>query len=419
VIRQPIKSETYRAETLDVARLRADFPILGRRIHGKPLVYLDSAASAQMPLAVIERMRRYQMEEHANVHRGVHSLSEIATNAYEDARRKVQLFLGAREDREIVFVRGATEAINLVMHGYGRAFIGGGDEIIISALEHHSNIVPWQMLCQEKGATLRVVPMNDAGELRLDEYEKLFNARTKFVALVHVSNALGTVNPIAEMIATAHRHGVPTLIDGAQAAPHMPVNVQELDCDFYVFSGHKLYGPTGIGVLYGKAALLEKMQPYQGGGDMILSVSFERTEYNVIPFKFEAGTPAIAAAIGLGAALDYVSAIGMARIAAHEHELLSYATEALTRIADIRIIGSARHKAGVISFELGEVHPHDVGTLLNEEGIAIRAGHHCAQPVMQYYGVPATARASFALYNTFADVDALAAGLHKVIKVFS
>jgi len=419
VIRQPIKSETYRAETLDVARLRADFPILGRRIDGKPLVYLDSAASAQMPLAVIERMRRYQMEEHANVHRGVHSLSEIATNAYEDARRKVQLFLGAREDREIVFVRGATEAINLVMHGYGRAFIGGGDEIIISALEHHSNIVPWQMLCQEKGATLRVVPMNDAGELRLDEYEKLFNARTKFVALVHVSNALGTVNPIAEMIATAHRHGVPTLIDGAQAAPHMPVNVQELDCDFYVFSGHKLYGPTGIGVLYGKAALLEKMQPYQGGGDMILSVSFERTEYNVIPFKFEAGTPAIAAAIGLGAALDYVSAIGMARIAAHEHELLSYATEALTRIADIRIIGSARHKAGVISFELGEVHPHDVGTLLNEEGIAIRAGHHCAQPVMQYYGVPATARASFALYNTFADVDALAAGLHKVIKVFS
>ncbi len=418
MIRQPIKNEAYRADMLDVTRLRADFPILSRRINDKPLVYLDSAASAQMPLAVIERMRRYQMEEHANVHRGVHSLSEIATNAYEDARRTVQHFLGAREDREIVFVRGATEGINLVMHGYGRAFIGSGDEIIISALEHHSNIVPWQMLCQEKGATLRVIPMNDAGELLLDEYEKLFNARTKFVALAHVSNALGTVNPIAEMIRSAHRHGVPVLIDGAQAAPHMPVNVQELDCDFYVFSGHKLYGPTGIGALYGKAARLEKMQPYQGGGDMILNVSFEHTDYNVIPFKFEAGTPAIAAAIGLGAALDYVSAIGMARIAAHEQELLSYATEALNRIPDLRIIGNARHKAGVISFELGEVHPHDVGTLLNEEGIAIRAGHHCAQPVMQSYGVAATARASFALYNTLAEVDALVAGIHKVRKVF-
>ena len=326
--------------------------------------------------------------------------------------------MGAREDREIVFVRGATEGINLVMHGYGRAFIGSGDEIIISALEHHSNIVPWQILCQEKSATLRVIPMNDSGELLLDEYEKLFNSRTKFVALAHVSNALGTVNPIAEMIRSAHHHGVPILIDGAQAAPHMPVNVQELDCDFYVFSGHKLYGPTGIGALYGKAALLEKMQPYQGGGDMILNVSFERTDYNVIPFKFEAGTPAIAAAIGLGAALDYVSAIGISRIAAHEQELLSYTTDALSRIPDIRIIGNARHKAGVISFDLGKVHPHDVGTLLNEEGIAIRAGHHCAQPVMQSYGVPATARVSFALYNTLAEVDALVAGIHKVRKVF-
>lgn len=401
-----------------MARLRTDFPILGRRINGKPLVYLDSAASAQMPLAAIERMRRYQMEEHANVHRGVHSLSEIATNAYEEARRKVQLFLGAREDREIVFVRGATEAINLVMHGYGRAFLGEGDEIIISALEHHSNIVPWQMLCQEKGATLRVIPMNDAGELLLDAYEKLFTARTKFVALAHVSNALGTVNPIADMIRTAHGHGVPILIDGAQAAPHMPVNVQELDCDFYVFSGHKVYGPTGVGALYGKAALLETMQPYQGGGDMILNVSFEHTDYNEIPFKFEAGTPAIAAAIGLGAALDYVDAVGLPYIAAHESQLLTYATGLLIDIPGVRIIGTAHDKAGVISFEVGDVHPHDVGTLLNDEGIAIRAGHHCAQPVMQCYGVAATARASFGLYNTLAEVDALAAGIHKVKKVF-
>lgn len=418
MIHRSIKNEAYRPEPFDVARLRADFPILGRRINGKPLVYLDSAASAQMPLAAIERMRRYQMEEHANVHRGVHSLSEIATNAYEDARRKVRLFLGAREDREIVFVRGATEAINLVMHGYGRAFFGAGDEIVISALEHHSNIVPWQMLCQEKGATLRVIPMNDAGELLLDEYEKLFNARTKFVSLAHVSNALGTVNPIAEMIHTAHRHGVPILIDGAQAVPHLPVNVQELDCDFYAFSGHKVYGPTGVGALYGKAALLEKMQPFQGGGDMILNVSFEHTDYNEIPFKFEAGTPAIAAAIGLGAALDYVGAVGLPQIAAHEHQLLTYATELLTAIPDVRLIGTARAKAGVISFEVGDVHPHDVGTLLNDEGIAIRAGHHCAQPVMKCYGVAATARASFGLYNTLAEVDALAAGIHKVKKVF-
>ncbi len=418
MIHRSIKSEAYRPEPFDVARLRADFPILGRRINGKPLVYLDSAASAQMPLVAIERMRHYQMEEHANVHRGVHSLSEIATAAYEDARRKVRLFLGAREDREIVFVRGATEAINLVMHGYGRAFLGAGDEIVISALEHHSNIVPWQMLCREKGAILRVIPMNDAGELLLDEYEKLFNGRTKFVALAHVSNALGTVNPIAEMIRTAHRHGVPILIDGAQAAPHLPVDVQELDCDFYVFSGHKVYGPTGVGALYGKAALLEKMQPYQGGGDMILNVSFEHTDYNEIPFKFEAGTPAIAAAIGLGAALDYVTAVGLPRIAAHEHQLLSYATELLTAIPGVRLIGTARAKAGVISFEVGDVHPHDVGTLLNDEGIAIRAGHHCAQPVMQCYGVAATARASFGLYNTLAEVDALAAGIHKVKQVF-
>ena len=410
---------THPRITLSVERLREDFPILRRRIHGKPLVYLDNAASSQMPQMVIDRLIHYQAHEHANIHRGVHTLSQNATTEYENARLKVMHFLGAKEQREIIFVRGATEGINLVMHGYGRRFIGEGDEIIISAMEHHSNIVPWQMLCEEKKARLRVIPMNDAGELLLDEYTRMFNAHTKLVALTHVSNALGTINPVRGMIATAHQHGVPVLLDGAQAAPHVAVNVQELDCDFYVFSSHKMCGPTGVGILYGKAALLEKMQPYQGGGDMILNVTFERTTYNDIPYKFEAGTPAIAAGIGLGTAIDYITAIGLKNIAAHEHALLEYATHAARGIQGLKIIGTAQHKAAVLSFTLDDIHPHDIGTLLDQEGIAVRAGHHCAQPVMQRFGIPATARASFAFYNTFAEVDALIAGIHAVKKVFT
>ncbi|MDA1107500.1 MAG: cysteine desulfurase [Proteobacteria bacterium] len=407
------------ATALDVDKVRADFPILMRRVHDLPLVYLDNAASSQMPQPVIERWVRYQQSEHANVHRAVHALSEIATREYEGARDKVARFINAHESREVIFTRGTTEGINLVMHGFGRAFIKQGDEIILSALEHHSNIVPWQMLCEEKGARLRIIPMNDAGELLLDEYEKLFNAHTRFVTLAHVSNALGTVNPVRGMIHTAHQHGVPVLLDGAQAAPHMAVDVQELDCDFYTFSGHKMCGPTGIGVLYGKAQWLEKMQPYQGGGDMILNVTFEKTTYNAIPYKFEAGTPPIAAAIALGVAIDYLNGIGMGAIAQHEQALLSYATTQLRQVKGVRIIGTAQEKAAVLSFTLEGIHPHDAGTLLDMEGIAIRAGHHCAQPVMQRFGVPATARASFAFYNTFAEVDALIAGIHKVQKVFA
>lgn len=404
---------------LDVERIRRDFPILAREVNARPLVYLDNAATSQMPQPVIDAWVRYYTEIHSNVHRGVHSLSQAATDAYEGARRKVKAFINAREDREIVFVRGATEAINLVAHGYGRAFIGAGDEIVISALEHHSNIVPWQMLCEEKGARLRVIPMNDAGELLMEDYPKLLNARTKLVAVTHVSNALGTVNPLREIIDLAHARGIPVLADGAQAAPHLPLDVQTLDCDFYVFSGHKMCAPTGIGVLYARARLLEKMQPYQGGGDMILHVTFEKTLYNVIPYKFEAGTPAIAGAVGLGAAIDYLNGIGMARIAAYEHSLLEYAMGVLGEMKGVRLIGTARAKSGVQSFALDGVHPHDVGTLLDVEGIAVRAGHHCAQPVMQHYCVPATARASFAFYNTFAEIDALAAGIRKVQKIFS
>lgn len=403
----------------DVERIRADFPILNLQVSGKPLVYLDNAASSQMPQAVIDTITRYQTHEHANIHRAVHYLSELATKEFEAARVKVQHFLNAKESREIIFTRGTTDAINLVMHGYGRAFINKGDEIIISALEHHSNIVPWQMLAQEKGAVLRVIPMSDAGELLIAEYEALFNAKTKFVALMHVSNALGTINPVKSMVAFAHKHGVPVLLDGAQAAPHQTIDVQDLDCDFYAFSGHKLCGPTGIGVLYGKAKMLEKMQPYQGGGDMILSVTFEKTTYNVIPYKFEAGTPPIMAAIALGAAIDYLTNIGLANIEAYEKELLDYATQQISILAGVRIIGTARDKAAVLSFEIKGVHPHDVGTILNDQGIAIRTGHHCAQPVMQHFNIPATARASFAFYNTKQEVDKLIAGIIKVQEMFA
>ena len=408
-----------RVPAFDVLRVRSDFPILKLEIGGKPLVYLDNAASSQMPQQVIDRLVRYQSLQHANINRAVHYLSETATREYEDARRKIASFINAREEREIVFTSGTTDAINLVMHGYGRKFISAGDEIILTTLEHHSNIVPWQMLAAEKGAKIRVVPINDAGELLIDEYESLFNERTRMVGVLHVSNALGSVNPVKRMIATAHAHGVPVLVDGAQAAPHMPIDMQDLDCDFYAFSGHKLCGPTGIGVLYGKAETLERMQPFKGGGDMILSVTFEKTTYNTIPHKFEAGTPPIAAAIGLGAAVDYLSCVGMERIAAYEAALLDYATAQVNRLPGVRIIGTAAHKAAVLSFVVDGVHPHDVGTLLNEEGVAVRTGHHCAQPVMQRFGLPATSRASFAFYNTEAEVDALIAGIRTVQKVFS
>jgi len=408
-----------RPGALDVARIRADFPILDLKVNGKPLVFLDNAASSQMPQPVIDRIVRYQSAEHANIHRAVHYLSEKATAEYEAARRKAQAFVNAREEREVIFTSGTTDGINLVAHGYGRKFIGAGDEIILTTLEHHSNIVPWQMLAQEKGAKIRVAPIDDRGEIIPDEYAKLFNAHTKLVGLSHVSNALGTVNPVKEMIALAHSHGVPVLVDGAQAAPHMHVDVQDLDCDFYAFSGHKLCGPTGIGILYGKAALLESMQPFKGGGDMILNVTFEKTTYNTIPHKFEAGTPPIMAAIGLGAAIDYLSGVGIEAIAAHETDLLDYATQQVNRTPGIRIIGTAERKAAVLSFAVEGVHPHDVGTLLNEEGVAIRTGHHCAQPVMQRFKVPATCRASFAFYNTFEEVDALVAAIRKVQKVFA
>jgi len=414
-----VLGERNSIERINIDKIRADFPILKLQVSGKPLVYLDNAASSQMPQPVIDRIVRYQNQEHANIHRAVHYLSELATNEYEAARVKVQQFLKAKESREIIFTRGTTEAINLVMHGFGRAFIGKGDEIILSALEHHSNIVPWQMLAKEKGAVLRVIPMNDAGELLIDKFEALFNSKTKFLSLTHVSNALGTVNPVKTMIAYAHQHGVPVLLDGAQAAPHQPIDVQDLDCDFYAFSGHKMCGPTGIGVLYGKAKMLEKMQPYQGGGDMILSVTFEKTTYNVIPSKFEAGTPPIMAAIALGASIDYLNEIGLNEIQAYETTLLDYATEQIATLGGVRIIGTAKNKAAVLSFEIRGVHPHDVGTILNEDGIAIRTGHHCAQPVMQFYGVPATARASFSFFNTKQEIDKLVEGILKVQEMFS
>ncbi len=405
---------------LDVARLRADFPILANvHPHGKPLVYLDNGASTQMPQRVIDRLVRYQTHEHANIHRGVHTLSETATAAYEEARRRIQGFLNAREDREIVFTSNVTDSINLVAHGFGRAFIGEGDEIIITHLEHHANIVPWQMLCEEKGAKLKVVPIDDTGTLILEQYERLFSPRTKFVSVTHVSNALGTVNPVQEMVRIAHAHGVPIMIDGAQAVQHMPVDVQALDCDFYAFTGHKLFGPTGIGVLYGKAEWLQKMKPFRGGGDMILSVTFEKTTYNTIPFKFEAGTPPIAQAIALGEAAEYVRGIGLEAIGAHEQALLAHATAQVAALPGVRVYGTAKHKAAVLSFYVGDIHPHDVGTLLNEDGVAVRTGHHCAQPVMQRLGIPATVRASFAFYNTFEEVDAMVASLRRIQKLFA
>jgi cysteine desulfurase/selenocysteine lyase len=403
----------------NVEKVRRDFPILSREVHGKKLVYLDNAATAQKPRAVIDAISRYYEQGNANVHRGVHFLSEDATAEHERARRTVQQFINAAHESEIIFVRGATEAINLVAQTYGRANVGAGDEVLITAMEHHSNIVPWQILCEEKGAKLRVAPMNDDGELLLDEFEKLLGPRTRIVAMPHVSNALGTVNPVGRMVEMAHRRNIPVLVDGAQAVPHMKVDVQTLGCDFYAFSSHKMFGPIGIGALYGKSALLEQMPPYQGGGDMISSVTFEKTTYNKLPFKFEAGTPNVAGAIAWGTAIEYLNGLGMDNIEAYEHELLAYATEKVSAIPGVRLIGRARKKAGVLSFVIEGIHPHDIGTVLDQEGIAIRTGHHCAQPVMQRFGVPATARASFALYNTKAEVDTLAEGIRKVQEVFA
>src|SRR6188474_1783934 len=419
VLEQLIPIKPKPRDEWNVERVRKDFPVLETRVNGRPLVYLDNAASSQVPQLVVERGSIYLEQEHSNIHRGVHYLSMKATNAYEGAREKVKRFINARDVKECIFVRGATEGINLVMHGYGRKFIGAGDEIIISAMEHHSNIVPWQMLCEEKGARLRVIPMNDAGELLIDEYDGLLNKRTKLVAVLHVSNALGTINPIKEMIAQAHKYGVPVLIDGAQAAPHMPVDVQDLDCDFYAFSGHKMYAPTGSGIVYGKLEVLEKMNPFQGGGDMIRTVTFEKTTYADPPNRFEAGTPAIASQIGLGASIDYLNSIGREAAAAYELELLRYATEKVSAIEGVRIIGTAKNKASVLSFVIDDIHPHDIGTILDQEGIAVRAGHHCAQPVMQRFKVPATARASFSFYNTKAEVDVLARTIERVIEIFS
>ncbi len=402
----------------DVRRIREDFPILKQKVHGKPLAYLDNAATTQKPQRVIDAIQRFYTDDCSNVHRGVHQISERATQAYEDARTKVQQFLNAASSREIVFTRGTTEAINLVAQTFGRKNVQAGDEVLITAMEHHSNIVPWQILCQEKDAHLRVAPVNDRGELLVEEFDKLFSDRTRIAAVTHISNALGSVNPVQQLVEIAHRHGVPILVDGAQATAHAKVDVQEVDCDFYALSGHKMFGPTGIGALYGKARQLESLPPYQSGGDMILSVSFEKTTYNTIPFRFEAGTPNIAGAIGLGAAIDYLNQIGMENIASYEHALLAYATEAIGQIPGVRVIGTAREKAGVLSFVIDGVHAHDVGTILDREGVAIRTGHHCAQPVMERFGVPATARASLALYNTKQDINALAAGIQIVKGIF-
>ncbi len=403
----------------DVRKVRDDFPILKQLVNGKPLVYLDNGATSQKPQSVIDAIVRYYTTTNSNVHRGVHTLSQQATDGYEGARAKVRQFINAGDDREIIFTRNTTEGINLVAHSYGRQNIGPGDDIIVSNMEHHSNIVPWQMLCEETGANLRVVPIDDSGELLMDEYETMLSPRTKLVSITHVSNALGTILPVAQIVQMAHAHRAPVLLDGAQAVLHMPVDMKELDCDFYVFSGHKLLGPTGIGILYGKTEFLEAMPPFLGGGEMIKSVTFEKTIYNDLPYKFEGGTPDIAGAIGLGAAIDYVNNLGFDQITAHEEELLRYGTGALSSIAGLKLIGTAPHKSGILSFIMDNAHPHDIGTILDEDGIAIRTGHHCAQPVMRRFQIPATARASLAFYNTKEDIDALVKGIDRVLEVFS
>jgi len=409
-------TETLKA--FDVQRVRADFPILGQQVHGRPLVYLDNAATTQKPQIVLDALTRYYTAQNANVHRGVHHLSQVATEAYDGARTKVRCFFNAGSDREIIFTRNATESINLVAQAYARPKLQPGDEVLISAMEHHSNIVPWQLVCAERGAHLRVAPMDDRGELMLEEFERLLGERTRIVAVTHMSNALGTINPVADIVRMARARNVPVLIDGSQAAYHMPVDVQALGADFYVATGHKLYGPTGIGVLYGRESRLEAMPPFLGGGDMIASVTFEKSTWNELPYKFEAGTPHIEGAIGLGAAVDYIQSVGLDGMAAHEQELLAYGTQVLEAIPGVRMIGTARRKASILSFVIDGIHPHDIGTIVDREGVAIRTGHHCAQPVMDRLGIPATARASLAMYNTREELDALGAALHKVIEVF-
>lgn len=403
----------------DVQKIREDFPILKTQVRGKPLIYLDNAATTQKPFTVIERIQKYYLEENSNVHRGVHYLSELATKEFEGARETVKNFINAESVEEIIFTRGTTEAINLVANSFGKTFLNEGDEIIISEMEHHSNIVPWQILCEEKNAKLKVIPFDDNGELIIDELENLITEKTKLISIVHISNSLGTINPIKKIIEIAHSYAIPVLVDGAQSIMHNKIDVQDLGCDFFVFSGHKIYGPTGIGVLYGKKELLEQMLPYQGGGDMIKSVTFEKTIYNDLPYKFEAGTPNIEGAIGLKAAIEYLSKIGLDQISIYENELLQYATEKLSQIPQLKIIGTAKEKASIISFVIENIHPHDIGTILDFEGIAVRTGHHCTQPVMQHFKIPATTRASFSFYNTKEEIDQLFNALQKVIKVFS
>lgn len=414
----PPTSDFDARSSYDVEKIRKDFPVLHRKVYGKPLIYLDNAATTQKPQAVIATLVNYYAFDNSNVHRAVHALSVQATDAYENARDKVRRFINAGESREIIFVRGTTEAINLVASSYGTAHVGKGDEVIVTTIEHHSNIVPWQRLCERAGAKLRVAPIDERGDVIVDEYKKLFCPRTKIAAVSHVSNAIGTVNPVGELIGIAHQHGVPVLLDGAQAAPHVPVDVQALDCDFFAFSGHKTYGPTGVGALYVKKRILQEMEPYQTGGDMIAAVTFEKTTYNTLPHRFEAGTPNVAGAIGLGAAIDYISGVGLKKIAAHEGDLLAYAAEAIAAIPGVRLVGTPRKRAGSISFAIEGVHPHDAGMILDREGIAVRSGHHCSQPVMDFYGVPATVRVSLGLYNTRSEIDALVSGIQVVKEVF-